>query len=220
MKKTSMYLDKYFLSPSECTKLLKSIYSVKERFSLFRVPAIDGEISAHVPAIAKISREIQKLVDDFSESPLAVISNAKEAINIHFTPPGGEYGWHYDRNEVKAILYLNQVQGGEVEVYEDYRILLNSQFSSIQNLLDKILRTKLFRWIFSKKHSMIQPAAGELLLFKADRCLHSARQIRGNTDRVTIEFIFDVPGKVLRLDSDPNPYLYSGPEFAAERISA
>lgn len=38
-------------------------------------------------------------------------------------PPGGEYRWHYDRNAVTAILYLNEVPGGETEIFPNFRLV-------------------------------------------------------------------------------------------------
>ena len=52
---------------------------------------------------------------------MAPIEDAVAARNINVTPPGGEYRWHYDRNAVTAIIYLNEVPGGETEIFANYR---------------------------------------------------------------------------------------------------
>ena len=142
--------------------------------------------------------------------PLAPLKNSRVAININITPPGGEYRWHYDRNAVTAILYLNEIEGGEVELFGNYRILLKSdRLSAIQKFLDQILLTKICRKIFASKYKQITPAAGELLIMNANKCLHSVREVRGTNDRVCIVFAFDTPGKIHSVDSDLDPYLYS-----------
>ena len=96
------------------------------------------------------------------------------------------------------------------ELFGNYRFLLNSdRFSSLRKFLDQILLSKIFRKIFSAKHHLIIPTAGELLVTNANRCLHSVREVRGTNDRVCIVFAFDIPGKVYNVDADLDPYLYS-----------
>jgi hypothetical protein len=47
----------------------------------------------------------------------------EQAAPRNITPPGGEYRWHYDRNAATAILYLNEVPGGETEMFPNYRLV-------------------------------------------------------------------------------------------------
>jgi hypothetical protein len=205
--KETLHFDKYFLSPSECTKLLTSIYSVKEKLSLFGQPVIDGSVvSKHIPSVTKLIREIQNEVDAFAGIPLVPLSNSKDAIRIHFTEPHLEYSWHYDPNVLTAVIFLNQVEGGEVDVFDDYRILLDSNsLSSTQRLLDRVLNSGICRWLFSSKLSQFEPSQGGLLLMHANRCLHSIRKVRGRVGQVRIEFAFDVPG-ITRAYSEANRY--------------
>jgi hypothetical protein len=52
-----------------------------------------------------------------------------------------QYRWHYDRNAVTGILYLNEVSGGETEMYSGCRIYLGRYKDTIaQRWLDKISR--------------------------------------------------------------------------------
>lgn len=226
----------YFLPNSDCAAILNSIQSFKEKFPVPRVKrkckersldylVIDGQVIAkHFPEVMKLLPGVQNMVEKFAAVPLAPLKNSRVAININITPPGGEYRWHYDRNAFTAILYLNEIEGGEVELFGNYRILLKSnRFSSIQKFLDQILLSKFFRWIFSSKHTLIKPASGELLIMNANKCLHSVREVRGTNDRVCIVFAFDTPGKVHGVDADLDPYLYSDqavsdrdPNYAAQ----
>jgi hypothetical protein len=218
----SLRTQSYFLPASECATILNSVLSFKETFPVPRVVrkckernldylVIDGHLIAkHFPEVTKLSREVHKIVEEFSGVPLAPLKNSRVAININITPPGGEYRWHYDRNAVTAILYLNEIEGGEVELFGNYRILLKSdRLSAIQKFLDQILLTKICRKIFSSKYKMITPTAGELLIMNANKCLHSVREVRGTNDRVCIVFAFDIPGKIHSVDADLDPYLYS-----------
>jgi 2OG-Fe(II) oxygenase superfamily len=212
----------YFLPASECAAILNSVLSFKEKFSVPRIvrkckersldyQVIDGHrIAKHFPEVTKLSQEVHKTVEEFSGLPLAPLKNSRVATNINITPPGGEYRWHYDRNAVTAILYLNEIEGGEVELFENYRILLKSdRLSSIQKFLDQMFLSKICRRIFSSKHRLITPSVGELLIMNANRCLHSVREVRGSNDRVCIVFAFDTPGKIHPVDADLDPYLYS-----------
>jgi hypothetical protein len=231
----SLRTQSHFLAPSECAAILNSVLSFKQNFPVPRVvrkckersldyQVIDGHLIAkHFPEVMKLLNQIQKTVEEFSGVPLEPLKNSRVAININITPPGGEYRWHYDRNAFTAILYLNQIEGGEVELFGNYRVLLKSNHSSLQKFLDQILLSKFFRWIFSAKHTLIKPASGELLIMNANRCLHSVREVRGTNDRVCIVFAFDTPGKVHGVDADLDPYLYSDqavsdrdPNYAAQ----
>lgn len=218
----SLRTHRYFLPSSDCATIVNSVLSFKEKFPVPRVVrkfkersldylVIDGHLIAkHFPEVTKLSREVHKTVEEFARVPLAPLKNSRVAININITPPGGEYRWHYDRNAVTAILYLNEIDGGEVELFENYRILLQSnRISSLQKFLDQILLTKFCRKIFSSKHRLIIPTPGDLLIMNANRCLHSVREVKGTNHRVCIVFAFDTPGKVHSVDADLDPYLYS-----------
>ncbi len=222
MTSSSLRLNKNFLSPTYCSRILHLVLSFKGRFSIPHVVhefkerslnyhVIDGKLIAeHLPAVAELVDIVQKEIDQFSQIPVKPLSNARVAVNVNLTSPGGGYRWHYDRNAVTALLYLNEVEGGEIEIFEDYRILLKSQhFNSFQKILDQLLLSKLSRWIFSSKYHMIQPRTGHLLLMKANRCLHSVRQVRGTKDRICVVFAFDVPGKTHPVDEGLDSYLYT-----------
>jgi 2-oxoglutarate-Fe(II)-dependent oxygenase superfamily protein len=231
----SIRTQSHFLAPSECAAILNSVLSFKQSFPVPRVvrkckersldyQVIDGHLIAkHFPEVMKLLPGVQNMVENFAGVPLTPLKNSRVAVNINITPPGGEYRWHYDRNAVTAILYLNEIEGGEVELFGNYRILLKSNHSSLQKFLDQILLSKFLRWIFSSKHKLIKPASGELLIMNANRCLHSVREVRGTNDRVCIVFAFDTPGKVHGVDADLDPYLYSeqtvsdrDPNYAAQ----
>jgi len=217
----SVRTQSHFIAPSECAAILNSVLSFKQSFPVPRVvrkckersldyQVIDGHLIAkHFPEVTTLVNKVHKTVEEFSGVALSPLTNSRVAININITPPGGEYRWHYDRNAFTAILYLNQIEGGEVELFGNYRILLKDRFSSIQKFLEQIFLSKFFRWIFSSKHRLIKPSSGELLIMNANRCLHSVREVRGTNDRVCIVFAFDTPGKVHGVDADLDPYLYS-----------
>ena len=229
MKGINVCSDTHFLSQSECSSMLESILWLMQNVPVPHVfrkcgerslnyQVIDGhQIAEHLPAVTRLSRRIQELAQEFSKIPVAPLANPRVAINVNITQPGGEYRWHYDRNAVTAILYLNEVVGGEIEMFEDYRILLEShRFTLAQKVLDETLLSRIFRWIFSSRQHLIKPKAGELIIMKGNRCLHSVRRVRGNIDRVCIVFAFDTPGKRHSVDATLDAYLYSN-EFLSTK---
>jgi hypothetical protein len=181
---------------------------VKEKLSLYGLPMIDGSlVCKHIPSLTKLIREIQKEVDAFAGIPLVPVSNKKDAIRIHFTEPQAQHRWHYDPNVLTAVIFLNQVEGGEVDVFNNYRILLDSySLPGTQRILDNALNSRISRWLFSSKLSQIVPCEGGLLLMNANRCLHSIRKVHGRVDQVRIEFAFDIPGRTLAIHSDVDTY--------------
>jgi hypothetical protein len=117
-----------YLSPSHCELLLRDIevYKASNELPLIerldagrslRYRVIDGDrIFDSLPRVVSLYRGVLALVRR-REPQLEPLSNQTACLNINFTPPGGEYRWHYDRNSVTAILFLNSVKGGETEMY-------------------------------------------------------------------------------------------------------
>ena len=229
MKDLSLSKHSSFLTEAECSAMENAILSFRDQFPIPHVvrecpernlnySVIDGHLIAkYFPAITSVSRKVMKIVDKFSEFPVAPLANSRVAINVNITRPGGEYRWHYDRNLVTAVLYLNEIDGGEIELLDDYRILLDHpRLASMQKLLDRVLLSRVSRWIFSRKRHLIKPRAGELVIMKANKCLHSVRQVLGTQDRVCIVFAYDMPGRPHGVDSELDRYLYSNQSIQVE----
>jgi len=213
-------IDSQFISPERCTKLLAMIDEYRQHniLQIIHRPAldrplhysvIDGEsIGRSLPHVNELYREVNAFVNEISGRNLAPLKDEKVACNINITSKGGSYRWHYDRNAVTAILYLNDVEGGETDCYPNYRI--PGKFgSNFQRLLDRILQTAIVRRIFGKL-VVIEPQAGRMLVMQGDRCLHSVRPVIGDTDRVNIIMSFDVPGRDFAVADQLNDYLYKG----------
>jgi len=135
-----------FLEIEECDELLDFIEAYRK---LHQVPhiyrktqnrslnyhVIDGErIKLYLPKVEQIYYRVNHVVNQMIGQRMVPLTNTKVGCNINITSPGGEYRWHYDRNSITAILYLNEVQGGETECYPNYRIYLEKlRYSSMQN---------------------------------------------------------------------------------------
>jgi hypothetical protein len=128
---------------------------------------------------------------------------------------GGEYRWHYDRNAVTGILYLNQVSGGETEMYPGCRIYLGRYKDTIaQRWLDKIPRQPFLLRLFGKK-MCVAPRTGMMIVMRGDQCLHSVRRVESG-ERINIVMAFDRPGASFAVQKHLDSYLYSqsaAPQF-------
>ena len=81
---------------------------------------IDGDkVNVYLPEVKSLYQDVNQVVNLTFGQALAPLTNTKAcpdagrvACNINMTSPGGEYRWHYDRNAITGILYLNEVEGG------------------------------------------------------------------------------------------------------------
>lgn len=171
---------------------------------------IDGEVvHESLPELVDIYQKVEQLVKERFGSQLSPLRNRAASVNVNVTPPGGEYRWHYDRNAVTAILYLNTVAGGETEMYPGYRIHLGRwKNTRAQRWLDGLLQWKPLLKL-SRKRRLICPAQGLLLVMRGDRCLHSVCRVEGSADRVNIIMTFDAPHARFGVEANLDPYLYS-----------
>lgn len=180
----------------------------RERSLNYRV--IDGlKIKKYLPEIQRLYCDVNKTVNSAAGQNLAPLKNEQVGVNVNITPPGGEYRWHYDRNKLTGILYLNSVEGGETECYPNYRLFLGkSRFSKLQQWLDELLRLKLMRNIFGKQ-VLLKPRRGTLVLMRADKCLHSVRPVLGNQDRINVILSYDTADADFVVDQRLGNYLYN-----------
>jgi hypothetical protein len=206
-----------YLSPARCRDLLDDLERYKASHDLplieraeagrsLRYRVIDGDrVYDSLPSIVSLYHDVLDLVRR-SDSRLQPLSNQTASLNVNFTPPGGEYRWHYDRNAVTAILFLNGVAGGQTEMFPNYRLHLGRwKDTRVQRFCDSAMR-RLVRFL---QPVVVEPAPGRMILMRGDRCLHSVRQVEGNTERVSVIMAFDPPGLVFQAESDLDSYLYS-----------
>src|SRR5258708_757152 len=155
-------IDSY-LSAAECQELQASIDAFRavhdlplihrrERGRSLRYFVMDGNvIRQSCPALADLYQRVGEVVRETTGLDLVPMSNGTAGLNVNITPPGGEYRWHYDRNAVTAILYLNSVVGGEIEIYPNYRVHLGRWSATrLQRMADRFLRLSAVRQAFGK----------------------------------------------------------------------
>lgn len=215
-------IDRY-LDRQRCNLLLEQIEAYRQNHPLpeihrptkgrpLRYKVIDGaQIQQHLPEIWQLyTGPVQQYIDQAAGERLAPLENLTAGVNVNLMQPGlSSYRWHYDRSRVTAILYLNEVEGGETEFYPNYRIVLGDRRSSrLQRALDRLIQLPPLMRAFGRKQQ-VAPRAGRLVAMRADRCWHSVSPVRGEQERINIILAYDRPGAVFAAEEGLDSYLYS-----------
>jgi len=209
-----------FLSEAECGDLLAQIEAYRATHELPEVfreagdrplhyRVIDGErIEEHFPDLVNLYERVNVLVSEAMGEELEPLADRRVGLNVNVTPAGGTYRWHYDRNAVTAILYLNAVPGGETEIYPNYRLFMEgARYSALQRSADRVLEMRVVRGLFGKL-VQVAPETGLLVAMRGNRCLHSVRPVEGDADRINVIMSFDRPGAEFDVASQLDQYLY------------
>lgn len=209
-----------FVTENECANLVAQVNEFRREHDVpiidrasgelpLRYAVIDGErIVECLPRVLRVYGSVSRLVQGLWRGVIEPLSDRRVACNINITQPGGSYRYHYDRNAVTAILYLNESEGGETECYPNYRVALTREaHSRWQQKLDRLLQCRLLR--SAAKQFLVKPRVGRLLIMQGNRCLHSVRPVRGETERINIIMSYDHPDARFATAENLNAYLYS-----------
>ena len=215
-----------FATAEACGKLVSQVNEYRKEHKLPVIERADGELPLRyavidgdqivdrLPDVWRVYERATRLVQKLWHGTVEPLADRKVACNINITEPGGSYRYHYDRNEVTAILYLNEIEGGETECYPDYRLpLARSNHSTLQQKLDRVLQNRLVRSLVANQ-LLVRPRRGRLLVMQGNRCLHSVRPVLGKTDRLNIIMSYDRPNARFEIADDLNAYLYSRAEIS------
>ncbi|MGB5714542.1 MAG: 2OG-Fe(II) oxygenase [Waterburya sp.] len=215
-----LVIDKLF-DHEKCSKILSWIEDYREQYTVQKVYrpmkerslfyyVINGEqVEQNLPRIWQIYQDINQFVNQVSQQELTPLSSKLATVNVNIVPPGGEYRWHYDRNMVTALLFLNNFAAGEIEFYPNYRILVkNQKIVFLQKYLDAILKNKLLRDLFGKKVS-IKPCLGMIIIMRGNKCLHSVKPVEGDRERINLVLSYDSPQAQFPVEQNLNSYLYT-----------
>ncbi len=209
-----------FLTSEACAHLLglitryRAVHEVPEVYRKLRGRSlhyfvIDGhQVEQHLPEIWRLYHHVNEVVNKTCGRALIPLENRRVGANVNITPPGGAYRWHYDRNAVTAIVYLNEVPGGETELYPNFRLRLKQRYSKLQRWLDRLLQVGLVRRVFGKL-VMVAPRRGSLVLMAGNTCLHSVRPVGGDEDRINLILAYDEPGTQFVIEKNLDTYLYT-----------
>ncbi|HEX6718687.1 MAG TPA: 2OG-Fe(II) oxygenase [Pyrinomonadaceae bacterium] len=214
-----IYVVKEFIDSRMCERLLDSINRCRSKHKIPPIyrPANDRPLNYSVIDGHRISRDLPEILDLYNrvtsfikeiDREIEPIKDARVACNVNITPSGGTYRYHYDRNAVTAILYLNETDGGETECYPNYRLdLFKDTHPVLQRQLDRLLQTEVCRRL-SMKETLVRPETGKLLIMRGNRCLHSVLPVRGHRERVNVIMSYDYPGAHFNVADELNSYLY------------
>jgi hypothetical protein len=214
-------LQDQFVSPETCTHLLDLVSQFQNQQDLelihravrgrpLHYKVINGQqIASDIPEIDQLYRNLTTFVRLISSDDMEPLQETLVGVNVNVTPAGGTYRWHYDRNAVTLLLYLNEVHGGEIEIYPCFRIYLHGRGPAfVQRWLDWFVRLPVVRRLFGKK-IVVAPAPGRMVAIRGNRSLHSVRPVQGEQERVNIVMAFDHEQNLKRSKQALDQYLYS-----------
>ena len=220
MSGTALRVVDDYASPAECDAILATIAAYRradepplidrpERGRSLRYRVIAGDvIERRLRDLEGLYLRTGAVIGEWSGTALTPIADRRAGINVNITPPGGEYRWHYDRNEFTAILYLNEVEGGVTEIYANHRIVLPSRLGATQAALDSVVGSRVIRAVVGHK-TIVHPKTGRLVVMRGDRCLHSVSPVTGTHERVNICMAYDRVGVHHRSRNALDNYLYT-----------
>ena len=212
-----------FLEPEACRETLAAVDRYRSNTDLpeihreargraLRYSVIDGhQIRDRLPDIWDLyTGPVQELMSELAGEAMFPLDNARAGVNVNIMPPAtSEYRWHYDRTPVTAVLYLNEVEGGETELYPDLRVLLSDQRRArTQRLLDRLVMMPPVRSMRARK-VVVSPKAGRLVAIAGDRCWHSVGGVEGPHDRVNVILAYDREGATFAAEEGLDSYLYT-----------
>lgn len=195
-------VEERFLSGEACGSLLAAVARRRERAEAplvvrrrrgrsLRYRVLDGHATAEMPELEELYARVQRRAEAGYGRPLFPLRDDAARLNVNITPPGGAYRWHYDRNAVTGVLYLQAVRGGEIELYPNYRIALGpGRLAPLQRPLDLLLEAPPVRAAFGRRVS-IAPEPGMLVLMRGERSLHSVAEVRGERERICVVMAWD-----------------------------
>jgi hypothetical protein len=227
LKEQGYAIQDQFLPEQRCQQILATIAQFRQTTSLpeisrqvrgrsLRYSVIDGEkVEQSLPEIVQIYQDVNAVVRELTGENLVSLTDKKVGVNVNITPKDGVYRWHYDRNAVTALLYLNVVTGGELELYPNYRIYLkNRAHTGLQRSLDAVLQVDPVRNLFGKK-VVVKPAQGRLVIMRGNRCLHSVCPVYGDDERINLVLSYDNPDASFLFEKNLNSYLYTQEEVSS-----
>jgi len=145
-----------------------------------------SELLSRASSLRTLYPALGEVVSRIAGETLQPLDNAEIGVSLNYTPAGGQFVRHFDRNQFTVSMYLNDVRGGELNVWPN----------AVNSLLDRWGargRSLAVRLTRLKKPIAISPRQGTLVLFDR-RTVHSVRPVIGDRCRVSVIMAFDRPG--------------------------
>jgi hypothetical protein len=200
-----------FLLPNEISEILDSIETYRAsgseiiqvdnrdiiRTQIFKT-IVGQNCEDHVVAFSDLWRtRIFEIAKDLVDCELFPINDPTIGINVNMTELSGELSFHYDRNEVTGILYLQACNGGFLEILPIHRILLPYRYywcvKPIQRGFDVLWRSPVALWVAQRKRQFIEPRPGLLVIMRGPVTLHRVTPVQHGPVRIAGVFCYDKP---------------------------
>ena len=200
-----------FLSASEIRQILDSIEAYRAagrevlqvdqrsmvRKQIFKTITGD-ECEQHIALLGDLWRNrILELSKQLSGVDLLPINDTTIGLNCNITERSGVLSFHYDRNEVTGILYMQGCNGGALECYPHFRWLLPNRYrwhmKQLQRVFDVLWRTPLALWLAKKRRELIAPKAGRLVIMRGPLALHRVQPVEEGPNRIAAVLCYDRP---------------------------
>jgi hypothetical protein len=189
------------VSSSECTSLIGAIRQYERRGGMERIDRKDitstfwtfngPEVGKHVVGSKALLANVNELINRLKRADQALFQSS--GMNVNAMRPEDQLGFHYDAQELSAVLHLNSVEGGEVELQPRRRVRENRS-RGVQSLLLRARhavhrRNPLRRHL--TKPQVVAPRGGSLLIMEASVSLHRVLPVRGADTRYSIVMAYD-----------------------------
>ncbi|MDJ0926101.1 MAG: 2OG-Fe(II) oxygenase [Gammaproteobacteria bacterium] len=152
------------------------------------------ELVDRISVLAPLYERFGEIVNAVSGDEFAPLDTYEIGLSLNYTPPGGEFVRHFDRNEMTVSLYFNEVEGGELVVWP--KIL-----SPILRIFGEKGKSAAVRLSQYQKGVSITPRVGTIVIF-SKQAVHAVAPVLGNRARVSVIMAYDRPGKSFQADRD------------------
>jgi hypothetical protein len=123
------------VSTEGCEVVLRSLSSSKfsvvdepQEQEVTRFYTKNGDsLIATCPEIAEIERGLLDWISDISGTAWLPLDNRAIGISLNVTPPGGGFVTHHDRHAITLVVYLNDADGGALNVYPPFPVLFGRE---------------------------------------------------------------------------------------------
>lgn len=159
---------------------------------------VGSDCESHIKGFSELWRsrilDLARQLVPFSLEPL---NDAAIGINVNITERSGTLSYHYDRNEVTAVLYLQECVGGELEMFPHFRVLLPHRYRwpvmMVQRAFDLVWRTPPALFIARRRRRLLPPKRGRLVLMRGPLSLHRVSPVEEGPSRICGVFCYDKP---------------------------
>lgn len=156
----------------------------------FVVGVVQGKVvEDRLPWLVQFYRHtVLGLANSMSLGKFIYSDDVRSSVNVNLVPLGSAYEWHVDSNPLTGLLFVTDHPGGcggELVFRPDPVTRPDEQWELV-----------------------IQPRAGDLLLFDAREAAHHVRHVNGPSDRITVPMNFYYADQEATRPGDLDDYLY------------